>query len=619
MKKGTIWIAITCLMVISMVLASCNKTTTTTTSTSTTTSTTTTIKTTTTTTTAPPTSTTTTTTATTGHWWDKLGKPTYGGELTVSLPQNISSWDEYDGSGFCSINTLYQDDLVSDDWTLDPSIFAYQLSFRSSEYEVGCMGTSWEFTDPNTYVVHLRQGIHYQNIAPVNGREFTSADVAYRWNRLLGLGGGFTSPAPFYSSNSAFAPLKSVTTPDKYTVNFNFQGISEESICELLQGVATGYEASEVVQLYGNTRDWHHAIGTGPFILTDFVSDSSATLVKNPTYFGHDERYPQNQLPYINQLNILIIPNQTTALAGVRTGKIDVIDNISAQDAQNIKKTNPEILQLAYPGGGTPTVDPRMDVKPFSDIKVRQAMQQAIDLPTIAATYYGGTCPPYPSGMTSMYMAGWTLPYTQWPQDLKDQYAYDPTAAKKLLSDAGYPNGFTTNVVASNGADLDLLQIVKSYFAAVGINMSITTMDPAAWSSYVRAHKHDQLCYGGNSAGFTFPPFSGFRRWFTGYAFSWANVSDPKWDAMRTEAIAATTTIANAQKIVINANEYMARQHWSISLLTPNYFALYQPWLKGYNGQVFSVSAGGGIGPLYFGFYTSRFWIDTNLKKSMGH
>jgi peptide/nickel transport system substrate-binding protein len=259
-----------------------------------------------------------------------------------------------------------------------------------------------------------------------------------------------------------------------------------------------------------------------------------------------------------------------------------------------------------------------MDVKPFSDIKVRQAMQQAIDLPTIAATYYGGTCPPYPSGMTSMYMTGWTLPYTQWPQVLKDQYAYDPTSAKKLLADAGYPSGFTTNVVASNGADLDLLQIVKSYFAAVGINMSITTMDPAAWSTFVRAHKHDQLCYGGNSAGFTFPPFSGFRRWLTGYAFSWANVSDPTWDAMRTQAIAATTSIADAQKIVVKANQYMAEQHWSISLLTPNFFALYQPWLKGYSGQVFSISAGGGIGPLYFGFYTSRFWIDTNLKKSMG-
>ena len=75
--------------------------------------------------------------------------------------------------------TCMEDDLVADDWTLDPSIFAYQLSFRPSDYEVGCLGTSWEFTDPTTYVVHLRQGIHWQNIAPVNGREFTSDDVVF--------------------------------------------------------------------------------------------------------------------------------------------------------------------------------------------------------------------------------------------------------------------------------------------------------------------------------------------------------------------------------------------------------------------------------------------------------
>ena len=77
---------------------------------------------------------------------------------------------------------------------------------------------------------------------------------------------------------------------------------------------------------------------------------------------------------------------------------------------------------------------------------------------------------------------------------MKDEYAYNPTAAKKLLADAGYPNGFKTNVVASTAADLDLLQIVKSYFAAVGINMEIRTMDSTSWNASVQTgHKQDQL------------------------------------------------------------------------------------------------------------------------------
>ena len=74
-------------------------------------------------------------------------------------------------------------------------------------------------------------------------------------------------------------------------------------------------------------------------------------------------------------------------------------------------------------------------------------------------------------------MKGWGFPYEEWPQDLKDEYAYNPTAAKKLLADAGYPNGFKTNVVADTAWDMDLLQIVKSYFADVGIDMEIRPME----------------------------------------------------------------------------------------------------------------------------------------------
>ena len=115
---------------------------------------------------------------------------------------------------------------------------------------------------------------------------------------------------------------------------------------------------------------------------------------------------------------------------------------------------------------------------PFNDIRVREAMQMAIDLPTIAKTYYGGTARPCPSTLTSNYMTGWGFPYSQWPQDLKDQYAYNPTAAKQLLAAAGYPNGFNTDVVVDAAADMDLLQIVKSYFAAIGVNMDIRRWTP---------------------------------------------------------------------------------------------------------------------------------------------
>ena len=620
--KKVIWLCLSFLILGAMLLASCSTSSTTSTTTTTSTKPPTTITTTTITTNTPPTTTTTkatTTTSTTGNWWDKLGKPTYGGSLNLSSSTNITGFDDYNAAGQTSFTQAWEDTLTSDNWALDPSTFAYQLAFRPNSYEVGNLAQDWEFTDPNNYVVHLRQGIHYQNIPPVNGREFTSADIVYHFDRRLGLGDGFTKPSPYYAADAAYNGLKSVTAPDKYTVVFTWQGTSEESICETLQGGGgdENIEAPEVVQQYGSTLDWHHAIGTGPFILQDFVSDSSMTLVKNPNYWAFDERYPQNQLPYINQLNILIIPDQATQLAGLRTGKLDVLDNLSLSQAQATKKTNPEIMQITYPGN-TPTIDPKNDVKPFTDIRVRQAMQMALDLPTIAATYYAGTCPPYPSTMTSMYMTGWTYPYSQWPQSLKDSYAYNPTAAKQLLAAAGFPNGFNTDVVAANNNDLDLLQIVKSYFAAVGINMSITTMDFASWNTFVRAKKDDQLAYN-NTAGFSFPPLMGFRRFQTGSGNNWCDVSDPAWDALYAKALAATN-LSDTQSILVQGNTYMAAQHWEISLCTPNLFALYQPWLKGYSGQSFSISgSGGATGPLWVGFYCARFWIDSNLKTSMGH
>ena len=621
MKRGVIWIALTLLLVVSLVFTSCNSSTTITkittqpttqpTMIASTTSKTTSV-------TAQPSS--TTSTASTGaNWWDSLGKPQYGGTMTFRLNANIASFDPYNAETLINVEEMWFERLFSDDWTKNPTIWNYQILFRPTEDAIGQLAGSWEFTDLGNLVVHLRQGIHWQNIAPVNGREFTSDDVVFHFNRIFGLGGGFTKPAPYYANVTRWAPLKSVTANDKYTVTFNWGGLNPEIILETLRGPSTAVdeEAPEVVQAYGSTNDWRRAVGTGPYILTDFVSGSSATLVKNPNYWGYDERYPKNQLPYLDKVNILVIPDDATALAGLRTGKIDLINQISVQQASQIQKTNPEITQLPIIISHTTTVDPRMDVTPFKDIKVREAMQMAIDLPTIAKNYYGGTVSPDPSTLTSNYMTGWGFPYSQWSQDLKNQYAYNPTAAKQLLAAAGYPNGFKTDIVAVSSGDLDLLQIVKSYFSAVGIDMDIRTMDTASWTAFVQVgHKHDQLAIDGYNGqlGQTYEPPTQLSRFQTGYSVNWCMVSDPVFDAFYPAALSAPTADA-LKKVVADANLYIAQQHWSISLLQPLVVNLFEPWLKGFNGQF-----GQTTGDFEFqGFYIARFWIDSSLKKSLGY
>ena len=617
MNKKFIWLGLSFLLVAAMLLASCATSTKTSASTTTSkpTSTTATTKTTSTTktTTTVPQTTTASTTTTTGHWWDSLGVPQYGGEMVISVTTNIASFDSvaYTTGGVTSLQNCWCERLIADDWTKDPAVYGFLTNYRGQSNVAGLLAESWEFTDPSTYVIRLRHGIKWQDIAPMNGREFIASDVVWNYHRWLGGGDGFTGPTVYGASVTAYRSLTSITAPDNYTVIFKWSVNNPEAITEMLQGQGGEHllMGPEAVKLWGDVQDWHHAIGTGPFILKDIVSGSSAYMVRNPNYYGRDERYPQNQLPYIDSLKVLIISDQATARSALRTGKLSALDGVFLQDAQTMKKTNPDILQVSYPAGTCLTLDPRDDLKPFNDIRVREAMQMAINLPDIAANYYSGTCDPWPSSLTSNYLTGWGFPYSQWPQALKDEYAYNPTQAKALLAAANVTLPFHTNVVANASTDLVLAQIVQSEFAAVGINMDIIPMDNTTWNAYARARKQDGMVMGsGGGLGISFEPLRQFQRYQTGFDVAWTNANDPVFDAFYTTAMNATT-VDGVKQAVRDANEYVTRHHWAISLLTPRFFGLYQSWFHGYNGQNFSVSGSGAGSPLMLGFYASRFWI----------
>jgi peptide/nickel transport system substrate-binding protein len=518
--------------------------------------------------------------------------------------------------------TAWMERPFTDDWTLDPDVFSYKLSWRPDQYLKGCLAKSWDFPSPNTIVFHLREGIHWQNITPANGREFVADDLVFHFNRCYGLGGGFTKPSTFRTGDPLYTELVSIAASDKYTVTMKFKTPNPALILSNLGGAATGslsIENPDAVQKYGDVNDWHHAIGTGPFILNDYVSSSSISLIKNPDYWGYDERYPQNKLPYVDKLTFLIIPDISTALAALRSGKLDTVDGLSLQQSQPVLKSNPELMQANIPLSNTITVEPRNDIAPFNDIRVRKALQMAIDLPTIAKTYYGGSAEPYPSSLTSRYLTGWGLPYEEWTQSLKDEYAYNPTAAKKLLADAGYPNGFKTNIVAVATNDMDLLQIVKAYFLAVGIDMEIRPMDQTQWTAFVQTgKKYDQMAQRGTGClGGAGDILRQLNRFQVGYLLNYNMVNDPIFEAFYSKALAATS-VDDVKQVVRDANLYVAQQHYAVSLLQPMTFALFQPWLKGFSGQSGSISGPGGSPPFLY-CYPARFWIDQNVKKSLGH
>jgi peptide/nickel transport system substrate-binding protein len=558
----------------------------------------------------------------TTNWWDRLGKPQYGGELTIRASRNIENFDPFVGEAYTSIYGGWMERLLTDDWTIDPAVWDYVLPWHPSKYLVGQLAESWEFPKPGVHVVHLRKGIHWQNIPPANGREVVADDVVFHYNRLLGLN-NYPNPSP-NPVEVYFTKLKAITAPDRYTVVFEWDANNPEFIIEALHGVMQRQciENPDAVKKWGDVADWHHAIGTGPFILKNFIPNKEAILAKVPDYWGHDERYPQNQVPYLDTIKYSVVLDDDEALEVMRAGKLDIIDRASYAQVQAIQKTNPEIIAIHNPTTQAVTVQPRNDRAPFNDVRVRQAMQMALDLPTIAKEHYhGNVITPTPSTVMSSHlskvMKGWGFPYEQWPQDLKDEYAYNPAAARKLLAEAGFPKGFKTNIIVDTSSDMALFKIIKDSFDAIGIEMEVRPMESNECTKFVGERKHDQLVYRQyGPLGHCYAPFQAITRFHSAAKVNWTMTNDPVIDGYYPAAIAATTE-DEFKKVMKDMCERVARQHFAISLLQPLEYALCQPWVKGYHGQIHSVWMGTG-GPSRLSLYGARFWIDHDLKKKLG-
>jgi peptide/nickel transport system substrate-binding protein len=591
MRNKTVFFLLSCFVMLSM-LASCS-TKTTQTSTVTTAL-----------TTKPTTITTTVPTIKPTTSTQSASAAQYGGTFTYRILGDYTGFDEY----YSSINTqgLHMETLCMPAFTVDHNLWNFDITFVPNKYQTGRLAESWEISpDFVTYTFHIRKGVQWQDKPPVNGRELTAYDVEYSWQRFLGLGSGYTTPS-FYAGGQ-FTLVKSVTATDKYTVVFQLKQPSLAQSYAELSSAFGHIVAREAVEKWGDLQDWRHAIGTGPYIVDDYVSGSSLTYSRNPNYWGYDELFPQNRLPYIDQLKVLQITDDATAYAALRTGKIDLLESVNWEQAKSIAGTNPKLVQVSRPQNSRAVVM-LVDKKPFTDIRVRQAMQMALDLQTIAKTYYGGTVDPTPMGLSGL--PGYYIPFNEWPQEVKDVHTYNPAGAKKLLSEAGYPNGFKTTLVITASNEPDLCQIIKAYFADIGIDMLIQIMDSPSWSAYTKTENHEMLIDAGTYV--TYPPINMLNQYYSksSRVYSYAHVSDPYYDSLWEKANASISE-DEVRKIVIEADTYATAKKWRINLLPYNTYCIYQPWVKRYNGELTLFSDW--LGPL-----SARLWIDQNIKKSTG-
>jgi peptide/nickel transport system substrate-binding protein len=443
----------------------------------------------------------------------------------------------------------------------------------------------------------MRKGVQWWNKPPVNGRELTATDVEYSFNRILGLGSGFTKRSTFVT-DAQYNTIASITATDKYTVVFKWNTASLDNLYNLLGDFyVNSVVPHEVVEKYGDANNWQYFVGTGPWIIDDFVSGSSLSYSRNPNYFGYDERHPKNRLPYADKLKTLVIPDVATALSALRTGKIDLMEAIPWQQAKSISTTNPELIQATVPVQQSNSLDFRNDKEPFTDIRVRKALNMAIDRNAIAASYYGGTVAGTPFGLVGL--KGYYTPFDQWPSDVKAGYTYNPAGARELLAAAGYPKGFKTNIVTSSTYDLDILQVIKSYFLDVGVDLEIKSMDNTSYTAFINARKHDQINATVSTAMLWEPTRCLTRRYSTHSSNSCFN-NDPNYDKM-VDKFTASFDSAERVKLVIDANDYALAEYWAVNLLPQVNYVIYQPWLKSYSGEDMTFSKG---------YLYARFWID---------
>ena len=515
---------------------------------------------------------------------------------------------------------LTQDKLMIGDWAKGPAgtnqiDWTYGFIGRVGVM-TGSLAQSWETPDDETIIYHIRQGVHWalnsssEASRLVNGREVTADDVVFSINRA------FTSKTAYlYSAYTSVGNNPtSIKALDKYTVEVK----TLKTMHGLMVLVCGGFLwtwPQEVINKYGDMKDWKNSVGTGPFILTDYVAGSAVTLRRNPNYFAKDPLNPQNQLPYLDGAKMLIIPDISTYLAALRTGKLDMLPAVTWEDAASLIKTNPDLkYNTRYQ---TPTFPVgRVDKPdlPFKDIKVRQALNMAIDKQEILKSYFGGHAAllGYPWPPTKTYDAIYT-PIDQQSQAVKDLFTYNPTKSKQLLAEAGYPNGFTTHIVCDGtSTQPDMLAIVREQLLKIGVDMQIQPKEAGVFTAITRGRTHEEMVMK-NSVDYSFP----FRMLmvrkesFDDPAFFEADFTR---EAYNTVSRLVGIDDATVNKTLKDVGKFSLEQAWGIWLPAPEVYDMWQPWVGNYHGE---QDVGYLAGPANRNL--DWVWIDQNMKSSLGH
>ena len=545
--------------------------------------------------------------------------PEYGGTIVRLQTNEPPHTDTYFTHHAANATDGVTESLAHADWGIDRSVFDHLKRPTPLWVMKGQLSTGWVQNDPLTYTINIRDDVYWHDKAPMNGRKMTAQDIEWNFQRYFHLGEfaeGQEGPCCTFKS----VKWESVTATDDNTVVFKLQEPNIDTLTILFTSYSPHILPREVVEEYGDIQDWRNLVGTGPFMFTDWVDGSSMTWEKNPDYWGTDEKFPENQIPYADVTRVLVMKDEATRIAAMRTAKGDYMGWLAnsaistTEQAEALLKTNPDITLIPYAYRSTTSTAFNVDKAPFDDINVRRAMQMALDLDTINTIYFKGWATVEPMGQVGTGAIEYVTPFADWPEDIKQYYVYDPEGAIALLDEAGFtPDENGVRIKGSSvfhaTSDLALADIFADYWKDIGVDIEIVKgPDNTTVGTWIREHTYPHDMVGSAIMGYDRSPITVLRAFIHSEGgYNYTGVRNPEFDAM-IEAAEAAPNYEERQRIIKELDLELSRQHLYVWGMKAQAFNAAQPWLIGYNGE-YHLGLQQRFSQLF-----ARFWLDQELK-----
>jgi peptide/nickel transport system substrate-binding protein len=465
--------------------------------------------------------------------------------------------------------------------TMVPLSFAYSRlvkvkagpSVKPMTYPIEAdLAESWTQPDDKTHVFKLKKGVRWHPKPPVNGRELTADDVKYTYERFLTIKGNGNRPVLEY--------VDRIDVLDKYTVKFTLKEPNAWFL-DLLASTSTWIVAKECVEKFGDLRKAESVVGTGPWMLERWEPNVKLVYVRNPHYFVPG-------LPYADGVEALIDPDPSSRLAAWLAGKVDFGPEyqqvVRRLDLAMAKQRKPGLQTAEYAWFTSGLVGFKIDKPPFNDVRVRRALSRATSLAEIfeSNAFSQGHWVPNPAVPAAS--AEWSIPIDQLGPEGRKLYEHSTADAKRLLAEAGYPNGFKTQVESPGtayGPDfLDAAQIIVKNWKAAGIDAELKLKEYGAFISTAIYGKFDDMIYGLRGA-WVDPEAYFYRPFMPGQPLNIINVNDPKLTDM-INLQRRTFDVPKRKQIVYDIQRYLAEQGYFGADGSVKVVSAWEPYIKNY-------------------------------------